>query len=200
MKTRSITLKLFIAGTVLGLMGQRIAGAAATVWGNPGTGIWNEPTNWVGNAIPVANADARINNGGTALIDDSQPAVNTGFAVMADSTGTSGRIQMTGGRLNTGFDIRIGGNAATGGGTGVFDQSGGVIFMTGGNVNVGFGSTAIGTYNLSSGSIHVNSGNIFAVGNRGRGTVNQSGGTVFVRGFSTPGTNVMQLGRNTATV
>jgi len=150
MKIRRVVLKLLSAISLLGLASN--ATAVTNYWVNSATGNWNEPTNWLSGAIPGASDDARINNGGTALIDDAQ-TVNTGFAVMADTNGTSGRLQMTGGRLVSNFDIRIGGNAATGGGNGVFDQSGGVVFMNGGNLNVGFGTTAIGTYNLSGGTL-----------------------------------------------
>jgi hypothetical protein len=71
--------------------------------------------------------------------------------------------------------------------------------MNGGNFNVGFGLTAVGTYTMSGGTLIENSGAIFAVGNRGLGTVNQSGGSIYVRGASAVGTSVVQLGRNAAT-
>src|SRR4030095_9902352 len=110
----------------------------------------------------------------------------------------SGTILMSGGSLRTNFDIRVGGNASATGGTGLFEQSGGDIFMNGGNFNVGFGLTAVGVYTMSGGTLIENSGAIFAVGNRGIGTVNQSGGSIYVRGASAVGTSVVQLGRNAA--
>jgi hypothetical protein len=173
-----------------------------------GGDVWNDANNWVDpltntNAIPGANDAGRIDNGGIAIIDDSQ-TVAVGFAEMGPNAGTTGTLRMTGGMLTTNFDIRVGGRAATGGGTGTMDQSGGTIFMNGGNFVVGFGSgdppngvaAAVGIYNLSGGSVKVNSGTIFAVGNRGNGTVNQTGGSFYVRGASAPGTGFIQLGRN----
>lgn len=144
------------------------------------TGNWNDPVNWSTDIAPGSNDAGRINNGGTALIDETGGPVTTGFVILADAPGTSGNLRMSGAttRLTTGFDIRIGGNAAASGGTGVFDQLAGEIVMNGGNVNVGFGTntngtTGIGTYNISSGSLQLSGSNIFAVGNRGVGTVNQ---------------------------
>jgi hypothetical protein len=189
--------------------------SAAPVWGadffwDGTTGNWNDPLNWSTDIAPGSSDAGRINNGGTALIDETGGAVTTGFVILADAPSTSGNLRMTGAtsRLTTAFDIRIGGNAATTGGTGVFDQLAGEIVMNGGNVNVGFGTntdgtTGIGTYNISSGSLQLSGSNIFAVGNRGVGTVNQSGGTIYVRGAGTttgPATAILQLGRNVATV
>jgi hypothetical protein len=172
------------------------ANAVVVKWTNPTTGLWNDAANW-DLGIP-GNDDAQISNGGTAIIDDTQ-TVTTGFATMGVGTGNSGTITMTGGTLTTNFDIRIGGNATTGGGTGVFNFSKGTIFMNGGNLNTGQGPTSNGTLNMSGGTLTVNSGAIFAVGNRGTGTVNQSGGILYVRGASAPGTAYVQLGRNATT-
>jgi hypothetical protein len=171
------------------------------------TGNWNDSINWQTDVLPGASDAGRINNGGTALIDDSGGAVFTGFVILADSAGTSGNLRMTGASLTTGFDIRIGGNSFTSGGVGVFEQTSGSIIMNGGNVNVGFGTNAdttrgTGTYTMSGGSLQLSGSNIFAVGNRGVGTVSQSGGTIYVRGGGTtgPAGAILQLGRNTATV
>ena len=185
-------LALFLAATAF----APAASAVVVKWINPGTGIWNDATNW-DLGIP-GNDDAQVSNGGTVTIDDTQ-TVTTGFATRGVGTGNSGFMKMTGGSLTTNFDIRIGGNATTGGGIGVFDFSGGTIFMNGGNLNTGQGSTANGTFNMSGGTLTVNSGAIFAVGNRGTATVNQSGGTLYVRGASAPGTAFVQLGRNATT-
>jgi hypothetical protein len=172
------------------------ANAVVVQWTNPATGIWNDATNW-DLGIP-GNDDAQISNGGTITIDDTQ-TVNTGFATMGVGTGNSGTINMTGGKLTTNFDIRIGGNATVGGGIGTFNLSGGTIFMNGGNLNTGQGSTANGTLNMSGGTLTINSGTIFAVGNRGTATVNQTGGDLYLRGASAPNTGFVQLGRNVAT-
>lgn len=185
-----------IAGLAVLLTLVSHASAVVFHWDNPGSGLWNDATNWENDTL-LFNDDAQINNGGTALIDSTQNVI-TGFATMGGGSG-NGTILMSGGFLRTNFDIRVGGNASAGGGIGVFEQSGGDIFMNGGNFNVGFGLTAVGTYTMSGGTLIENSGAIFAVGNRGLGTVNQSGGSIYVRGASAVGTSVVQLGRNAAT-
>ena len=163
--------------------------------------------------------DARVNNGGHVLIDDTQniglPAPNpgaysgTGFMVMGSGTaaGTNnGYIDMTGGTMVTAFDVRIGGDAAGTVGNGTFNQSGGILNMNGGNLNVGFGVNAnglhsVGVMNLSGGSFTLRSGIIIAVGNRGNGTVNQSGGDMYLMALNNANVNnsVLQLGRVSAT-
>ena len=172
-------------------------------WTNAGVGNWNDAANWTNtvtpNTIPGSGDPGFINNGGTALIDSSM-AVTTGFAVMGRAAGESGTLRMTGGSLTTNSDIRAGGNTAAGGGTGTFDLLGGTVFMNGGNLNVGQGSGgAVGTVNFSGGSLQINAGFVAAVGNRGTGTLNQTGGTLFVRSGTTPGNGMIQLGRNATT-
>ena len=73
---------LIFAGTSTG-------SAVVFRWDNPGTGLWNDAANWE-NDILLFNDEAQINNGGTALIDDTQN-VSTGFAVMGATAGTTGR-------------------------------------------------------------------------------------------------------------
>src|SRR5688572_21767193 len=143
-------------------------GSAADFFWDGTVGNWNDPVNWLTDVLPGPADAGRINNGGTALIDDIGGAVASGFVILADAPGTSGNLRMTGGSLTTAFDIRIGGNAAASGGTGVFDHTAGPIVMNGGNVNVGFGTntngtTGIGTYNMSGGSLQLSGSNIFAV-------------------------------------
>jgi hypothetical protein len=189
------TFRLFTVFTALFVSTQGFA--ANIFWGNPGAGNWNVATNWVGNVVP-GNDDARITNGGIAIIDASQD-ISTGFATLGDSLGTTGTLQMTGGKLTTiSSDIRVGGNAAAAGGTGYFDQSGGLLTMNFGNFNIGFGTNAHGTYNLSGGSVLLNTAAatvVLAVGNRGVGIVNQTGGSFFIKA----GNGFVQLGRNVAT-
>jgi fibronectin-binding autotransporter adhesin len=197
MHSRTAFLRVCLAFLCLG--GAPTAFAAVVRWDNPSTGFWNDPINWENDILP-GNDEAQINNGGTAVIDATQN-VSTGFAVMGATAGTTGTLSMTGGTLTTNFDIRVGGTSLTiAGGTGTFNQSGGFVFMNGGNVNVGIGPSAVGIFNMSGGAFVENSAAIFAVGNRGTGTVIQTGGTIYVRGASNPATAVIQLGRNTATI
>lgn len=180
---------------------SRAVGANVT-WINPGTGNWVDGANWDTGAPPnSATADAAlITNGGTAVIDATQN-VSTGNVTLAGPAGTVGHLQMTGGSLTTtNTDFRIAGNGAATGGTATFTQSGGSVIMNAGNLNIGFGSAANGTYTLSDGSMQVNAGFIMAVGNVGRGTLNQTGGTIYIRTAGAPATSVIQLGRNSATL
>jgi hypothetical protein len=178
--------------------------AATVTWVNAGTGNWVNGSNWdLGVPPSSASADiALINNGGTALIAGAD-VVSAGSITLGSSLTTdSGNLTMTGGQLTiTNTDVRIGGNAAATAGNGRFDQSGGTVTMNAGNLNIGFGSGgAVGTYNLSGGSLTLASSNIIAIGNRGTGTVNQSGGILYARGSAANAANaVIQLGRNTAT-
>ena len=168
-------------------------------WSNPATGNWNNTANWSTGVIPTGGDNGFINNGGTALIDASQNVV-TSLATMGRGAGESGTLIMTGGTLTTNSDIRAGGNTAAGGGTGSFDLSGGTVFMNGGNLNIGQGSGgAVGTVRISGGSLQINAGFVAAIGNRGTGTLNQTGGTLFIRSGTTPGNGMIQLGRNNAT-
>lgn len=180
----------------IGLAAAAPAASAVTInWGNTGEGNWNTGANWVGGAVPASGDDSRINNGGTAIIDNGQDVASL-FVILGDNSTNSGSLRMTGGTLTTTSDIRIGGNGGTNGGSAVFNHSAGPVLLNGGNVNVGFGNLATGTYNLSGGSLQVNSSTIIAIGNRGTGTLNQTGGTVYVRGGTNTLTGLLNIGRS----
>lgn len=186
--------------TALLLCGAPDAQAVDRFWTNSGTGNWNVTANW--DVFPTAADAGRINNGGTALIDASQ-AVTAQFVILGDTNGANGTLNMTGGSLTTSSDIRVGNNitvtgVGTSGGTGLISQSGGDILLNGGNVNIGFGDTAVGTYNISGGSLLINVGGIFAVGNRGVGIINQSGGSIYARTPAGAAISQVNLGRNGA--
>ena len=187
------------AGTVA-LLGLAGPATAATVPWIGTAGNWNDPANWnhpTPGSIPTTADDGRISNGGTATISGDH---SVGSVTVADTTGTTGNLVMTGGSLTTtNTDIRIGGNGNTTGGTGTFTQSGGVVNMNAGNLNLGLGTLAAGTYNMSGGSLQINSANIIAVGNRGNGNLNMTGGTVYVRSAGTNSlTGLLNVGRNPA--
>ncbi|MEO6036753.1 MAG: PEP-CTERM sorting domain-containing protein [Verrucomicrobiota bacterium] len=172
-------------------------------WVNSGAGNWDVGANWnntnTPGLIPTAADAAFINNGGTALIDSSM-TIAAQFVILAATNGNTGFLNMSGGSLTTSSDIRIGNSIAitggTSGGTGIINQSGGSVLLNGGNLNVGLGDSAIGTYNLSAGSVSLAtaSGGIIAVGNRGSGTVNQTGGSIYARNAA--GNSQVNLGRN----
>src|SRR5205823_3116744 len=137
-----------------------------------------------------------------------QGALTVGSATLGATNSSSGKIKISGGSLTTSnTDLRIGGNASgTLSAVGTLEQTGGDIIMNAGNLNIGFGSDATGAspstgnYTISNGTLTINTATIMAVGNRGTGSVTQSGGTIYVRGSATPGSAVIQLGRNVAAV
>jgi len=189
----------FVASVLLASTAS-VAPAATPLWTDAGVDLWGDATNWDTMTVPVDGDTARISNGGTAVIDDSQN-IHVDFLEVAHASASTGTVRMTGGNLRTDFDVPIGGNSLTvAGGTGRLEQSGGAIFMNGGNVNVGIGPSANGTYLMSGGSLLVNSGTVFAVGNRAVGAVTQSGGSIYVRGGSNLNAAVAQLGRNTTAI
>ncbi len=190
-------LKWLMAAVVISFGPQVIA--ATISWTNSGTGDWITPANWSSGALPVSPDDARITNGGIAVIESPQE-VSTGSITAGDVLGTTGTVRVLGGKLTTlNSDIRIGGNNANPtGATGTFDQSGGIVAMSFANFNLGFGTNSHGTYNLSGGSFYLNTAAatvVIAVGNRGFGTINQSGGELFIKAAN----GFTQLGRNVAT-
>ena len=176
------------------------------------------------------NEEGRINNGGTATIDALQVdpftgltgQITTGSLTLGDRPGNSGNFLMASGQFfvkNT--DLRIGGNPVTAigggvpaiGGTGVFTQTGGSVIQQGGNINIGIRglnsmdpTVAEGTYNLSEADPLVPSsctaqfGFIVVIGNRAKGTLNQSGGSIEVKGLTSTNGGVFgsrfQIGRN----
>lgn len=182
------------------------APAIDVTWINLGTGNWTDGANWDGGRPPgpgITNEVAVIDNGGTAVIDGSQN-VSAGSVSIADTTGSSGTLQISGGSLtNTFANISIGGSGGVNGGRGVLNQSGGSVVLNAGRLNIGFGSTAFGTYNLSGGSLKTQSQTSMpmAVGNLGTGIFNQSGGTVYAQVTqANVDRSVIQLGRNSGSV
>lgn len=205
-------------------------GLALDNWINPATGLWTDNASWSNVLPPngPANEEGRIDNGGTATIDSTQTdpftsitgEITTGSLTLGSQPGATGHLSMSSGTFilkNT--DFRIGGNPVTAigagvpniGGTGVFTQTGGTVIQQGGNLNIGIRvanaaelspSVAEGTYNLSgeNSSYEVRAGFIVAIGNRAKGTLNQTGGNLVVKNLTatnggTAGSRI-QLGRN----
>jgi len=182
-------------GTCL-LLGLNLQCFAATIyWANTSNGLYNVATNWQGGIAPSNTDSVSINNGGTAVIDSTMTLSNV-IVQVGDTNATTGNLIMTGGSLTLSSDLRAGGNGgASGNGTGIFELDAGTVLQTGGNMNIGFGTNSVGTYNIYGGSIQNNSASpIFAVGNKGTATVNQTNGTIYLRNIN----GLMQLGRNSA--
>ncbi|MGZ5567394.1 MAG: hypothetical protein ACXWKG_10295, partial [Limisphaerales bacterium] len=178
------------------LLGINLQCFAATIyWANTNSGLYNVATNWQGGIAPTNTDSASINDGGTAIINSTMTLSNL-IVQVGDTNATTGTLIMTGGSMTLSSDLRAGGNGgASGNGTGIFELDAGTVLQTGGNLNVGFGTNANGTFNIYGGSIQNNSASpIFAVGNKGTATINQTNGTIYLRNTN----GLMQLGRNSA--
>ena len=143
--------------------------AADTYW-NGGTGNWTS-TNWT-NSEPTLSEDANINNGGTAQITSG----NYEYAddlFLAQSSGQSGHISMSGGYLLVEHDQHIGY-----GGVGTFTQNGGENRCSYGlsnyDLHLGYESGSSGTYTMTAGTLYT--GDQY-IGRLGTGSFIQSGGT-----------------------
>ena len=150
--------------------------AAIRTW-LPQSGDWLNGANW-NTAVPTANDQANISNGGTAIISQVETPCDTLEL-------WNGTVQMTGGSFDLDYGAYIGGP-----GTGTFIQTGGTfgvpsqppverslpIFY------LGYSANSLGTYILSGPSL-LQCGALEVVGYGGAGVFNQSGGT-----------NVMQNG------
>ncbi|HEX2747033.1 MAG TPA: hypothetical protein VHM91_03460 [Verrucomicrobiales bacterium] len=175
------------------------ASAGPIIFTNGGSGPWGAAENWDLLRLPANGDTAQVNNGGTVVIDSATSATATGITLGTPAS-SSGNLQITGGALTLNSDLRIGGGGSNG--TGITTMSGGVVSISPANLNLGFGpaasSTAAGTFNLSDGTVTVvNASSIIAVGNRGTGTVNQTGGTVYARSTgATP--SLLNLGRSSS--
>lgn len=67
--------------------------AAPVAWSNPGTGDWRTGANWAGGATPGALDDARILNGGTALLNGGLASVRS---VEIGGSGAGSTLQLQG--------------------------------------------------------------------------------------------------------
>jgi hypothetical protein len=133
MKTKSnkATRSAIVCGA---LLAASISDHAATVtWdGGGGDGLWITPTNWSGNAIPVAN-----------------DTVNISTAVTVNGLGLS-----AGGNLPSGVTVNLSNNAA-------LTVSSGAIRMNNATINVAAGSALSGTFwDLDGATIHFKNGAI----------------------------------------
>ena len=91
-------------------------------WSNSGTGSWNTPSNWQGDALPGAG-DAAINDvGGTILVSDGVTAAARILRTGTES-GKGGHLLITGGSLTLPSIASQIGSVA--GGSGTVEMTGG---------------------------------------------------------------------------
>ena len=193
---------LILIALVPGLVGN--ASAADVNWDDGGTdSLWSAAANWTGDTVPTASDDAFIETDPGAIIDATVTADALNVKI-ADASGSTGRVTMTGGSLTVhqtgggGPGLWIGNR-----GTGYFDMSGGTIIAehvylprnnpgkgymtmsdgtitTGQSLTLGLHSGEYGELNMTGGTINV--GTMFRCSDGAQAVLNMSGGTINVSG------------------
>ena len=212
-----------LAAAAAATLALTAASSAQTLWDLPpadGQGSWFEPTNWSTDAVPTTGEVARLDNGGSILIDGAAEAnrfdVNDGSAVIpatgsvttggsgltsvrvgfgTPANGGVGTLDLDGGTItvdpaSSGADFAVGDS----GGTGVFTMTGGTV-TTPDNYLVGAAGDANGTVVQSGGDITVADGVFVGGGANSTGTYTLSGGSI-----TQTGTNNFVIGNNGAAV
>ncbi len=120
---------------------------ADVYWSNAGTGSWETESNWQGGALPGVNDTAINDSGGTILFSDGMEQTVKYFHE-GRSSGKTGHLQITGGKLTLVAVASQIGSVAGGGGT---------VEMTGGELHVGqfqVGAHGTGSMTLSGGTVY----------------------------------------------
>jgi T5SS/PEP-CTERM-associated repeat protein/autotransporter-associated beta strand protein len=143
---------------------QTSADAVTTsVWQNTSLGDWFLASNWSSAiGVPTASIEARIGNGGTALISAPSAQAEGLFIGAPTTTGSSGALLLGASGGNTGFltvasDIHIGYSNTTGfvGNGSVTISAGAALQQQSGNFNIGEGAQG------STGSLTITDPNSF---------------------------------------
>ena len=132
---------------VIGALACLGAFGADVYWSNEGTGSWETESNWQGGALPGANDTAINDSGGTILFSDGMEQTVKYFHE-GRSSGKTGHLQITGGKLTLVAVASQIGSVAGGGGT---------VEMTGGELHVGqfqVGAHGTGSMTLSGGTVY----------------------------------------------
>ena len=135
---------MLIAGVLTACLG---AHGADVYWSNAGTGNWTTESNWQGGALPGVNDTAINDSGGTILFSDGMEQTVKYFHE-GRSSGKTGHLQITGGKLTLVAVASQIGSVAGGGGT---------VEMTGGELHVGqfqVGAHGTGSMILSGGTVY----------------------------------------------
>jgi fibronectin-binding autotransporter adhesin len=162
---------------------RRTRGADIT-WQVTGTGDWNIPSNWsIQTRVPAAGDTARLNNGGTATISSSPPAVDNVDVGQSGSASLTTTVSQSAGALTINNLLVLGIGSA---GPGVYTQSGGTVNLVPSanaaadqGMWIGEDTGTSGNYTLSGGTLNAcAAGGDCYVGVLGSGTVTQSGSSV----------------------
>ncbi len=166
------------------LVGEYRARAADVFWQASGTGDWNTPANWsTMTTLPGAGDTAVLNNGGTATIFASPPAVDNVNVGQSGSANLPTTVSQFAGTLTVINQLTLGLGLV---GPGVYNQSGGTLNIVpslNSSVNQGFvlgeESGTTGTYTFSGGTLNAcTAGSNCYIGLSGSGTVTQCGTSV----------------------
>lgn len=187
LKDTSALVAKFLAATALPVFCIHTSSAATVNWDGT-TGSFTDPTNWVGDSVPVAGDNATIANGGTAIIADGD-IINVSELTPGSGDDDGGRgvgsgtLNITGGQVTvSGWynPARWSNDASV---TGTVNQSGGTVTTHILGLADGAGNTGI--YNLSGGSLTVTSttNESLLIGMGGAdSTFNMTGGTLDAQG------------------
>ena len=128
------------------------ASAAVVLWDGGGASLlWSDPANWESDSLPGSDDQALINiPDANCLIDPSVTAV-CGALDVGQNTGPC-YLNMTGGSLTTGGNLRIGYSADS---NGVFNMSGGTVSTGTGRLWIGYNSGSLGTLTMTGGQMTV---------------------------------------------
>jgi len=144
-------------------------------------GNWSS-AGWDDGSEPNAGSLAAINNGATVTID--QPGETAARLRLASTSADSGFVEMVGGSLTLGTELRVGDE-----GVGTWTQSGGDLVSENvlwiGARGPGFDAAGVGTFNLSGGTVTVNgtSSTAMRIGRAGgTGVLNHSDGSFTTAG------------------
>ncbi len=171
-------------------------------WVSMGLGGGGSGSSWdiSGGAITSgAGLEVGSDRGATMTISGSAN-INVGSYNIGVRTGGNGIVTMTGGTLNAGGVINVGG--AQSAGTGTMTVSGGII-TSGGDFRVGQGSGANGTLNVTAGATLTANGEFQIGNNLGTGVMNMTGGSVTANSWAAigrdGGTGTLNLSGGTIT-
>jgi len=180
---------------ILALLAGNAYAQSTTFWDNPDTGKWENVSNW-NFGVPNGGVHARIDNGGTAIVDDDTGGATSQYLTVGFTQ--TGYLMIRNGGILTPTDVIFIGHTNAGIGTITVEGSGsqllgssflnvgydGTGFLhimgggkaTGGIINLGDQATGTGTATVDGAtSLLQSTGNLY-VGNSGTGFLNITNG------------------------
>ncbi|MBN1490376.1 MAG: PEP-CTERM sorting domain-containing protein [Phycisphaerae bacterium] len=176
-----------VALAVLGLVSTTALGTDPTEW-SVTSGNWSTPTNW-STGEPTVSASARINNGGTATIDQMGEICLE--LRMGQNISDLGFVHMTGGRLESDYEF-IGYYSQGSGSTMTTVTQDDGVHVVGWGLFMAEMPLSRSTYSLNGGRLTANRNTQIGVG--GTAWFNQTGGTHEVFGTDF-GTDFLMMGK-----